>query len=67
LCVATVTEVGPEAVERPCVGGEKLAFRFAAGVCVPELSAQNETTECLDAAGVDFGRILRWAREERFL
>lgn len=44
-----------------------MAFGLTASVCVPELSAQEESTKRLDAAGVDLGRILGRAGKKRLL
>jgi hypothetical protein len=54
-------------MERPGVFGEDLAVAFTAGVCVPELGTDDETTKGLDAARVYLGGILRRAGEERLL
>lgn len=47
--------------------GKQLAFSFAAGVGVPELGAEDETTKGLDTAGVNIRSVLRWTREQRLL
>jgi len=54
-------------MEGPCVLGKELAFLLAPGVCVPELSGEDESTKSLDTARVHLGRVLRRARKQRLL
>lgn len=49
------------------VFGQQLTFGFKTGVCVPELSRENEATKSLDTTRVDIRRVLGRAREKRFL
>jgi len=57
LRVGTIAKVGPETVKSPRVWREKLSLRLESGVGGPELSAEEEATERLGAAGVDAARI----------
>ena len=57
LSVRAVAEVGPQAVQCPCVGGQLLAFGFESCPCRPELCEEDEPTVRLGAAGVDLGGI----------
>lgn len=56
-----------QAVKGPGVFGQHLALSLETGVSIPELGAEDKTTEGLDTARVDISSILRRARKQRLL
>ncbi len=61
-----IAKVGPETMQGPAVLGKKLALGLETSISIPELGAQNQTAEGLDAARVsEIGLSLRRAGEQR--
>ena len=63
---ASIAEVGPQAMQCPCIQREDLTLGFKACVSVPELRGENEPAEGFSAAGVcNIGEGVGRAGEER--